>query len=157
MTGPTLSETLGAYRTGVEAELQLLEQLRNLFRDQASTSDEPALSRVLAQTEARDRLMNKISALEETVRPMRQRLAAHKAAAIELPLFENTVALHLRARHLIAEIEERGQRTLSALEAADRRRRLAGEMVDKGKTTLSAYRRVVSPTRIPASLITREG
>jgi len=157
VTSIPLGDILDGYRSGLEAELRLLKQLKRISDKQSESRVEPAASRARPLVETRDRLMQGLMALEEEIRPMRRIITEQLDVAAQLSGFEKTVLLHREAEQLIVEVIESDQQTLAALENAEQTRRLAQQMVEKGRTTLSAYRRVVTPTPTPASIVIRRG
>lgn len=155
-TASELSATLAEYRTGLEAELQLLAELRQLSGDQHEAGAARSVKQLSSINADRDRVMNALMAVEEKLKPFRQTLASNRAAIAGLDGYDDTIALHRKAEALVAEIVDGDRQTLAALENVESTRRLAHEMIEKGRASLSAYRRVILPESIPAALFNRK-
>lgn len=151
-----LSATLAEYRTGLEAELQLLAELKQLSGDQQDAGETRSVTRLTSINIERDRVMNALMAVEEELKPLRQTLATHREDIADLEGYEDTIALHRQAEAMVAEIVDGDRQTLAALENVESTRRLAHEMIEKGRASLSAYRRVILPESIPAALFNRK-
>lgn len=151
-----LSATLAEYRTGLEAEMQLLADLKQLSGDQQEAGASRSVTRLTSINGERDRVMNALMAVEEQIKPLRQILATHREAIAGLDGYEETISLHRQAEALVAEIVDGDRRTLDALENVESTRRLAHEMIEKGRASLTAYRRVILPESIPAALFNRK-
>ncbi len=154
-TPSELAGMLAEYRTGLEGELRLLAQLRQLSSDQHEAGHASEMARLGAINTERDRVMNALMAIEETLKPLRHTLATRRKAIATLPGYADTIALHRKAEALVREIVDGDRRTVAALEKVEGTRRLAHEMIDKGRASLRAYRRVVLPESIPAALFSR--
>ena len=127
-----LSATLAEYRTGLEAELQLLAELKQLSGDQYDAGETRSVTRLTSINIERDRVMNALMAVEEELKPLRQTLATHREDIAGLEGYEETIALHRQAEAMVAEIVDGDRQTLAALENVESTRRLAHEMIEKG-------------------------
>jgi len=150
-----LTEKLTEYHTGLEAELHLLAQLKQLSAAQQDAGQSSEVARLAAINAERDRVMNALMAVEEKLKPLRQILADRRQEIAALPGYSETIELHRKAEALVLEIVEGDRQTVSALEQVESTRRLAHEMIEKGRASLHAYRRVVLPESIPSALFNR--
>ena len=150
-----LTETLVEYRSGLEAELKLLEQLKRLSGDQHDAGRTRQVARLSSINAERDEVMNALMAMEEKLKPLRQTLATNREEISGLDGYRETIALHRRAEALVSAIVDGDRETLTALEKVEDTRRLAHEMIEKGRASLTAYRRVILPESLPAALFNR--
>ena len=152
---PVLSKMLAEYHNGLEAEVQLLAQLKRLSNAQHVAGESSDVHRLKAISAERDELMNALMAIEEKLKPLRQILAAARQEMATLPGYAQTIALHRKAETLVVQITDDDRETVAALEKVESTRRLAFEMINKGQTSLEGYRRVVLPESLPAALFNR--
>ncbi len=152
---PALAETLAEYHNGLEAEVRLLTQLKRISNAQHDAGESSDVHRLTAISAERDDLMNALMAIEEKLKPLRQRLADGRQEVTTLPGYSQTTALHKKAEALVVEITDDDRETVAALEKVESTRRLAYEMISKGQTSLEGYRRVVLPESLPAALFNR--
>ena len=130
-TPSELADMLAEYRTGLEGELRLLAQLRQLSSDQHEAGHASEMARLGAINTERDRVMNALMAIEETLKPLRHTLATRRKAIATLPGYADTIALHRKAEALVREIVDGDRRTVAALEKVEGTRRLAHEMMTR--------------------------
>jgi hypothetical protein len=157
MTREAFGEALATYAAGLEAEMSLLGQLDSVSVAQRAASDAQDLSAVHQGTEARERLLAHLVALEADLRPVRQAIALHHRGAEHLPQFRVVAERHRVAAELVAKILAADEVTLAALREAEIARRFAAQAIEAGENTLAAYRRVVAPPLASASLLNKRG
>lgn len=144
------------YRAGLEAEIALLRHLAALAARERQVTESGQLDALHDITDARDRVMAALVALEAGLKPVRQ--ALHVPASLShLPEFRELSALHQEAASLAEAIIAADAHSLDALRDAERARRFAAQALDKGESTLEAYRRVVMPDVAHATLVNRCG
>jgi hypothetical protein len=156
----TLDEIAAAlpdYTAGIEAELALLRQLRQLAYAQHDASRTRDLGDVNRAGDARERIMAALVSLEHELKPIRLAIAAQKDDAERLPGFASISALHRTAADLVGEILQADRNTLAELRSAEIARRTSAQAVETGEATLAAYRRVLTPVLGSAGLINRRG
>ena len=145
MTATSLAELVAAYRSGLLAELTLLERLRELAVRQHEARRAEDLAVLTAIADQREETLAGLVQVEHHLRPMREALSAERPRAVSVPGFAEVVALHRRAGALVNEILSSDRETVAALREAERARRAAAQAMEKGSATLAAYRRVVAP------------
>jgi hypothetical protein len=152
-----LASALFEYRSGLERELGLLGELLDLAtrqRDRLQAGDLPALP---ALVEARARVMDALSAIEQRVRPLRDTIAQRIEDARRLPGFDALVRLHREAEGLVTAIQLADRTVLHDLETAGVARREALLALETGEATLAAYRKVLAPTPGSATIVDQHG
>jgi hypothetical protein len=152
-----LASALFEYRSGLERELGLLGELLDLAtrqRDRLQAGDLPALP---ALVEARARVMDALSAIEQRVRPLRDTIAQRIEDARRLPGFDALVRLHREAEGLVTAIQLADRTVLHDLETAGVARREALLALETGEATLAAYRKVLAPTPGSAAIVDQHG
>ncbi len=145
------------YRAGLEAEMVLLHQLEALAVRQRAISQSGDIAEVADTTDARDRVMANLVALEHELKPIRAALKEHRTALEHLPDYEQLAESHQEAAALVSTILSTDQHSMDALREAEDARRFAAKSVEQGESTLAAYRRVVSPPLTGATLVNKRG
>lgn len=146
MTRDELAAAIAGYGAGLEAELSLLQRLRDLAAMQRDALTEDDLPRLAEIGERRESVMASLVEVEHQIQPLRQALSSALDQAASVPGFDDVVALHRAAGRLVSSIIAADRGTIEALRQAEGRRRLAAQTLGKGTTTLAAYRRVVAPS-----------
>jgi hypothetical protein len=157
MTDLALREALGAYASGLDAEMRLLEQLHALADDRDRHAPGAPVAELQASADRRDDLIAQLLRLEQTLKPLRQTIAAQRKHAARFPEFPAVADRHRTAAELVARILTADEHTLAALRDAEAARRFAAQAIETGGQTLAAYRRVVSPAPGSAALIDEHG
>lgn len=157
MTAAELAELLNAYAPGLEAELALLRQLKQLADAQQDASSDHDLARLSSIADERERTMAGLVRIEHELKPIRYALAANRETAAALPRFNDVVALHRQATDLVSTIIGTDRQSLQALQEAEASRRAAAKAIEAGENTLAAYRRVIAPPAVGATLVKRRG
>jgi hypothetical protein len=157
MTAAELKTHLGAYQSGLEAELAILRQLEQLSADQNRAMFEHDDARLRHVADERGRLMASLVHLESQIARSRQLLAEYRSIASTLPGFEAVAALHRTASAIVNAIIGSDRDTMLALRDAEAARRVASQAIEAGEHTLAAYRRVLSPAVTGPSLVDRHG
>ena len=157
MTDDQLVELLEQYRSGIEAELSLLQQLSGVARRQREVTQDADFEAFRGVADNRDDIMRGLVALEENLREVRQVLTSHRERARAIPGYDAVAQRHLEAVRLVNAILATDQQSMSALADAELARRSAVVGIERGETTLAAYRRVLSPPIANASLVDKIG
>ncbi len=157
MTGDGLRHLIGAYGTGLEAELALLRRLRALSTRQPDASTTTGLETLNQIGDERERLMNSLLALEHDLKPTRELLWEHRLQAAALEEFHEVAARHRSASDLVTTILSSDRDTLQVLRETEEARRAAAQAIEVGETTLAAYRRVITPTPDSPAIMNRRG
>jgi hypothetical protein len=152
-----LAELVDQYRSGIEAELNLLRQLAVIAEQQRSVTHDGNFAEFSEAADGRDEIMRSLVMLEETLRGIRHALTAQREQAAQIDGFDAVVALHREAAQLVGAILSTDQASLSALADAELARRSVVASLERGETTLEAYRRVLAPPVSSASLVNRRG
>jgi len=157
VTAEELAQGLTTYGAGLQAELALLHQLEALALAQHEASQANALDRLTRIGDDRARLMAALVRIEHDLKPVRETIAAHLAAARTLPLFDEVLVRHRQAGDLVARILDSDRQVLRQLQDAEQARREAAHTIEAGEATLAAYRRVIAPTVASVGLVDRRG
>jgi hypothetical protein len=157
VTPDDLARLIEQYRAGLDAEMNLLRQLAQVSERQRAVTGDGDFAAFHNAADERDRLMQSLVALEAGLRDVRQKLTDHREQASRLPGFEQVVALHKDAAHLVSTILTTDKQSLSSLADAELARRSAVAGIERGETTLAAYRRVLTPPVASATLVDRRG
>lgn len=157
MTSAELSDLLGAYAPGLEAELTLLRHLKQLADRQQEASHVQDLAELARIADERERTMAGLVRIEHELKPIRHALASNRESAAALPAFADVVALHRQATDLVSTIVSVDRESLQALQQAEISRRMAAQAIEAGENTLAAYRRVLAPPPAGATLVKRRG
>jgi hypothetical protein len=152
-----LGDAILAYASGLDAELDLLQQLEALSVRQREATTSGDVQVLTTCSDERLRLTAALVALEQNLKPVRALLAEHRGHAARLPGFTALVARHQEAARRVATIVEADERTMDALRQAEAARRFAVQAIDAGETTLAAYRRVVAPPPASAAIVDERG
>jgi hypothetical protein len=145
------------YRAGLEAEIAMLRQLSALATRQSEAVAGQSSDTLDGLTDARDRVMASLVAVESQLKPIRQALSEQQTRLRHRAEFQDCVALHREAAALAESILAVDEASLHALREAEMARRVAAESLERGGSTLAAYRRVVMPELSGATLINRKG
>lgn len=157
MTRDELARLIEEYAAGLEAQLRLLGQLDAIAtrqRDITLVKDYVAFNKA---SEPREDLTNALLAIEERIKPIRERLAEHRREASSLPAYDRVVALYKDAQDRITRILATDQESLRVMTEAEAARRLALAGIGQGELTLAAYRKVLAPPVASATLINGRG
>lgn len=157
MTTDELGRLIEEYRAGLDAEMHLLHQLADVSLRQQRVTEDGDFAAFSDAADDRDRLMQGLVTIEAGLRHVRADLVAHRERAMQLPGFEEVVAQHRAAAHLVSGILASDQQSLSSLAGAELARRSAVAGLERGETTLAAYRRVLTPPLASATLVSRRG
>jgi len=157
VTAAQLIAALPDYTAGIEAELALLKQLRQLAFAQQDASQARKIDEVNRAGDARERIMAALVQLEHELKPIRLAIAARKEEAERIPGFAAIVALHQTAAGLVSDVLQADRNTLAELKSAEQARRTSAQAIESGEATLAAYRRVLTPVLGSTGLIDRQG
>jgi hypothetical protein len=157
VTRDELAAALPDYTAGIEAELSLLRQLRQLAYDQHDASRTRDLGDVNRSGDERERIMAALVNLEHDLKPIRLVIAAQKDEAETLDGFAAITELHRAAAGIVTDILQADRNTLAELRTAELARRTSAQAVETGEATLAAYRKVLTPVIGSAGLINRRG
>jgi hypothetical protein len=152
-----LAPLIAQYRAGLEAELTMLRRLASLALTERQVTSEGAYRSLDEISDARDRAMASLVAVESELKPVRRALVAARDRLIDTPEFQELAALHKDAAALAAEIVATDDQSLQSLREAELARKFAAESLEKGETMLAGYRRVVTPSLENATLVNRRG
>jgi hypothetical protein len=157
VTNAQLAAALPEYAAGIEAELALLKQLRQLALAQHEASQARKIDEVNRAGDERERVMAALVQLEHELKPIRREIAAHKEEAEKFSGFAAIVALHQTAASLVSDVLQADRNTLEELKSAELARRTSAQAIESGEATLAAYRRVLTPSLGSSGLIDRQG
>jgi hypothetical protein len=152
-----LAAALADYRTGMDAELQVLAQLESIATRQHALAH-PAPAEALTNLGAeRERSLAALNGLEQHLEPLRAIVASQLEHARTLPGFAGVADRHRRAAEYVAAIMRLDAESLQALQRADQERRAAAQNLEAGEVTLAAYRRVLQQPLPSAGLFDERG
>jgi len=157
VTPRDLTPLVEQYRAGLDAELMLLHRLQAISIDQRRASEIGSVTEIQATVDDRDRVMATLVTVEHELKGIRQQLVLFRHYLVDMPAFQEIVALHRQAADLVADIVAVDQDSVQALKNAEQARHLAAQALEQGESTLAAYRRVVTPTLASATLVNRRG
>ena len=157
MTDQSVLHWLGQYRTALEAQIVLLQQLQTAASRQHETTEVRDFEQLAAESDRRDRLTQSLLAIEEGLSPIRRSLAASRSEVESLDEFAAVIALRRTAAELVAKILATDGESLKILSDAELARRAAVASLERGETTLAAYRKVLAPPVSSATLLDRRG
>jgi hypothetical protein len=157
VTAAQIAAALPDYAAGIEAELALLRQLRQLALAQQDASRDRKIDEVNRAGDARERIMAALVQLEHELKPIRLAIAARKEEAERLNGFAAIVVLHQTAASLVSDVLQADRNTLAELKSAELARRTSAQAIESGEATLAAYRRVLTPVLGSTGLIDRQG
>jgi hypothetical protein len=152
-----LARMLAQYSAGIEAELQLLNELADISKEQHNVSASGDLAAFERVADTRDRITAGLVTIEDDLRGIRKQLTDHRDLAMQIPSFEAVAARHRQAAQLVNDILLTDQQSMAALADAELSRRSAVASLERGETTLAAYRRVLSPPVASAKLVDTRG
>jgi hypothetical protein len=152
-----LTPLVEQYRAGLDAELMLLHRLQAIAVDQRRASETGSATEMQATGDHRDRVMATLVTVEHELKGVRLALLKYRDHLVDMPAFQEIVALHRQAADLVADIVAVDQDSVQALRNAEHARHLAAQTLEQGESTLAAYRRVVTPTLESATLVNRRG
>jgi hypothetical protein len=152
-----LTTVLADYRTGLDAELQLLSQLDALASRQRALPHPPEAEALASIGVERERHLGALLALEQQLLPLRQAIASRLTEARALPGFDGVAERHRRAGEIVTRIMALDSESLQALQRADQDRRAAAQSLEAGEATLAAYRRILQQQQPSAGLFTQRG
>ena len=156
MTPADLTELIGQYRAGLEAEVVVLRRLHLAAARQREATAGQDFGMLTQAADDRDRLMAGLVAIEGELHRVREALSGSRMQARNLPGYDEAVELHRTALALVSSILQTDAESLQALAAAELARRDTARAMEQGETTLAAYRRVM--TTLPgATLVDRLG
>jgi len=141
ITASELSALIEHYRVGLDAELVLLHRLEHVAARQRDTSHASALDALQLAADERDALMSGLMAIEQEIRPIRDRLTTLRAQARRLPGFAHVASLHEAAAKIVKDILETDRDSMRALTLIMEARRVAAQALEHGEATLAAYGR----------------
>jgi hypothetical protein len=148
---------ISQYRAGLDGELALLRRLEALSLEQRDATTAGEFKRITEITDERDRVMANLVTLEAELKPLRLRLFQSREKLQDVAEFREVISLHQQAAALVNGVLSIDENSLEALKEAEIARRTAAQALEQGESTLAAYRRVVSPSLKPASLVNRRG
>lgn len=157
MTRDELDQLLAQYRTGLDAEMLLLQQLSSLAERQRASTEARNFERLSADSDQRDRVTRDLVALEDGLTEIRHRLATVKMQAAPLPAYREIVDMRRQAAELVSRVLSVDQESLKSLADGEMARRAAMASLEKGETTLAAYRKVLTPPVDHAAIVDRRG
>lgn len=157
MTRGEVERLLEQYRSGLEAELQLLRQLSILALQQRASTESREFERLATESDARDRVTHELVTLEVSLSELRHRIGAVRALAAALPAYQTIVSLRREAADLVSKVLSVDQESLKSLSDGETARRAAMASLEKGETTLAAYRKVLTPPVEHAAIVDRVG
>ena len=112
MTPDELVRLLQQYRAGLEAELTLLHQLREVSDRQQTVTREGNFTAFDEAADGRDAIMRSLVTLEEALRGVRQTLVEHREQAMHIEGFESVAAgpLVRSSYHAEQTLQQAGER-----------------------------------------------
>jgi D-alanine-D-alanine ligase-like ATP-grasp enzyme len=157
MSDAELLDALEQYRAGLEAEIALLRQLHTVASRQREGTAARDFEQFGAESDARDRLTRCLVNIEQGLRVIRDSLIRGRADLVNLPAYQEVMALRQTAADVVASILATDKDSMKALADAELARRAAVSSLERGETTLAAYRKVIAPPVSGASLVDRRG
>ena len=155
MTTDDLAALLDEYRSGLEAELRLLEQLEAVATRQHHGTQARDFERLAAESDERDRLTQSLMTIEQGLSSVRNVLSARRAETEAIEGYSGVAALRQTAIERVARILATDRHAVQALSNAELARRAALATIERGGTTLAAYRKVLTPPVAAAGLVDR--
>ena len=152
-----LATILADYRTGLDAELEVLSALEDTAIRQRALPHLATAEALTALADTRQQQLSALSGLEQQLLPLRQRINARLDVARGLPGFAGIAERHRRIQDLIASITRLDDESLEVLRQAEQERRAAAHSLDTGEATLAAYRRLLQQPQPSAGLFTQRG
>jgi hypothetical protein len=155
MSDDELAQATALYVAGIEAELVVLRRLERLSARQREATRHQDLVALQKIADERSQATSSLVALEHRLKPVRETLTAHQETARRLGSFDDLVALHRAAAHLVAAILASDDEALHALREAELARRSAAHAVEAGQAELGAYQRIIAPPVTGATFISQ--
>ena len=152
-----LARALADYRTGMDAELQVLAQLESIATRQHTLPYPPPADALTSLGLEREQQLSTLSGLEQGLQPLRALLSAHLDRARTLPGFAGATERDRRAAQYVATIMRLDAESLQVLHRANQERRAAAQNLETGEVTLAAYRRVLQQPPPSAGLFNERG
>jgi hypothetical protein len=152
-----LLQLLAQYRTALDAQISLLQQLEATASRQHATSETRDFERLAIESDRRDGLTRSLLAIEEGLAAVRDTLAASRRDVESLDEFAAVMHLRKAAADIVARILATDKESMKALSDAELARRAAIASLDRGEVTLDAYRKVLAPPVANAALLDRRG
>lgn len=152
-----LATVLADYRTGLDAELQVLSALEDTAIRQRALPHRAAAEELTALADIRQQQLAALTGIEQQLLPLRQRINGDLEAARRMPGFAGIAERHRRMQDLIASITRLDDESLEVLHQAEQERRAAAQSLDTGEATLAAYRRLLQQPQPSAGLFTQRG
>src|SRR5262245_52937444 len=112
-----LDDALAAYAAGLAAEIELLNRVDALAREQREVWANNQLAGLGALAARRAQLMTELAATEERIAPFRDHILARLASARQAPAFAAAEARSQEAQALIRQLVDHDRSFLSDLEA----------------------------------------
>lgn len=148
---------LADYRTGLDAELLLLNELDGVAQRQHALPHPADPDSLTSLALERQRHLAALTALEQQMQPLRKQIAGALADFRQQPGFAGVVERHRRASELVARIMALDDESLEVLQRADVERRAAAHSLETGEATLAAYRKILQQPQPSAGLFTQRG
>lgn len=153
----SLAALIAQYRSGLEAEIALLDRLHAVAARQVEASQASDLTGFMAASDERDSTMSALVTIEHELKPIRSELARYAQSVQRAPEFDHLNALHREAATRVRTILAGDEQAVIALSEAERARRTAAQTLEQGESTLAGYRRVVAPGPGQAALLNKRG
>jgi hypothetical protein len=157
MSDEHLLQLLAQYRTALDAQISLLQQLEETAVRQHATTEVRDFEQLAVESDRRDGLTRSLLAIEEGLVAVRDTLAAARGDVESLDEFSGVLHLRRVAANMVARILATDRESMKVLSDAELARRAAMASLDRGETTLAAYRKVLAPPVASAALVDRRG
>ena len=138
MSTPDLAGLLEEYRAGLESQLILLVHLQEIAARQHETTKIADIDALKRAADRRDALTADLMAIEQQLRPLRDRLTREPEAARHLPGFSHAVALYQTIARMVADVLETDGHSIRALQGC---RRSPRRVHEADRATLAAAAR----------------
>jgi hypothetical protein len=152
-----LDDALAAYAAGLAAEIELLQKVDALAREQRDAWANNQIAGLGALATRRAQLMTELAAAEDRIAPFRDHILARLAVARQAPAFAAAEARSQEAQALVRRLVDNDRSFLTDLETTLEERRREVHTLEAGGATLAAYRRVVAPAPASAKLVDQRG
>lgn len=157
MTRQELELALGEFQAGLETELVLLQQLKDLAQRQRDASDARDYDAFHVVSDRRDQLTTRLLEVEAALAPTRARLQAEDRDAFDVPGYDRVQTLKRASEDLVSETLACDRAAMKVLADAEMARRAALASLAQGETTLAAYRRVLAPSDANSLMVDQRG
>jgi flagellar biosynthesis component FlhA len=154
---PALLQLLAQYKTALDAQIALLQQLEGTASRQHQTTETRDFEQLAAESDRRDRLTQSLLAIEDGLATVRATLAQSRTDVESSTEFADVMVLRKTAAELVARILATDRESMRVLSDAELARRAAIASLERGETTLAAYRKVLAPPVANATLLDRRG